>query len=631
MHLTWRDRLLQMPYLRDFSNWPSFDISVVEKGRRKQFLTNKSILIKALANTPYKTLCHEHCVSFSYITHLLDRCMGGESSATPPLTGGLIPYARVRANKRKATLGTFISPKGNQSAFRGLLSQVPNLHYKLEALLRADISDKPNAQNVTPAVFHGEFKRILEDQHWSHDTYPYTTASVASESCRRYYHALKNDLLLNTFSKKQLNPKPTYLPSPQRAFKRVEIDEQKVDLNSSIHLQLNDELIPLRISRVSLMLCVDTATDCYLGYHLALTEHPSQDDMLYLLNNIIKKWEPMTITTPGLSYAEGSGFPSMKTKGITFGRVCLDNALAHLANTVRTVICLKLGSTLCMGLPATPKARNWVEHAFAELNRATHRFKSTTGSNVCDTIKESFNNSKKIPSTSLRSFEEALSVVLSEHNIIPQARLAGATPLELLNDHLDHHYIRKMPRAYGMDWSTFVFEEERLVHFKSKDNRMPFINFKGVRYSDPCLANSLIVGKKIRVRFDRRDIRLLKAYTVHGDYLGYIRAPLSWQRFSHSIRTRRRIMQFTRSTKRVSKDILANYFNHLLNLKRSPKSSLDLVRVYREFTENGLKLDLAGQGLNNTSPQREEGEKPKYPSQPEEVLPWEIDWVRALR
>ena len=350
-------------------------------------------------------------------------------------------------------------------------------------------------------------------------------------------------------------------------------------------MELNNELIPLRLSRVALLKAIDVSTNCCLGYHLALTHDPNQDDLLQLLDNITKRWMPIELTTSGIEYIPGSGFPTMwgdEFLHLTFGNIHLDNALMHMAETVKSLVCDVYGSTLHLGLPKHPKGRNWIEAAFNKINKTTHRFNSTTGSHPKDSIKESLKNFKKPPVLTLKTFEEALSVVIAEHNITPRKETGYAAPLSLLRSHIENHYIRLLPERHDQHWSPFEGQKQCPVIFLKNEQRAPFIRFLNVRYDGQCINNKHHIHKKIVIRFDRRDIRSAKAYTLEGEFLGILFAPRSWQRFAHSIATRRLIIKQTAEWKNKSKDPLAQYFHNLLIDKKSPSSALEIIRIVRE-------------------------------------------------
>ena len=395
MRLTWREQISQNPHLQDIKNWPSIDIGTLPRSHRKPYLTNRKIVAKVLSGVPAKDVANEYGVSKNKISRLLSRCLSENDVNGPALTDGLIPHKRLSEHKRRSKLATLLAPIGNQNSFKYLLDNVPGLRLNLDAMMLNRIKDKPTAQVVTPYSVFGEFKRVLKEANWPGDQYPYTTAKCGYESVRRYFH-----LRLNELRAEHLNKKAILKESIKRVInplQSIEIDEQLVDINTTIHIEVGDILIPLRISRASLLLAIDTTTTCALAYHLSLSRSPDQDDVLQLFANITRAWEPLDLKTPGLSYFPGSGFPSMwgdEYSHLTFEEVKLDNALIHLANTVRTEICYKHSATLHLGLPKSPKTRNFVEAAFRSINRAVHRFPSTKGSHPMDSKRESSKNLK---------------------------------------------------------------------------------------------------------------------------------------------------------------------------------------------------------------------------------------------
>ncbi len=155
----------------------------------------------------FKKIAHEHHLTASAVSKLMTRCLGGEYTTPPPLTKGLIPYQRIKLNTRKTPLSTILEPKGPQNSFFELLNQVPNIRFNLDRMLKASHSDKPYAQNITPAILHGEFKRVLAEENWPMDRYPYTEESLAYESVRRYYHKQKLAFEVERLNKKIINLK----------------------------------------------------------------------------------------------------------------------------------------------------------------------------------------------------------------------------------------------------------------------------------------------------------------------------------------------------------------------------------------------------------------------------------------
>ena len=586
MYLTWRERLERHPELKDFGAWPIIDLDSITTRHRQQFNQNKAIVLQGLQGIPFVKIAKHFNLPASSITRKMDRCLGGNEFQPPLLTQGLIPHAKVTQGQRREALPTFSEPSGPQFAFTALLRDIPALPRKLDEMINAKLKDARYAQTLTPATFHGEFKRILIEEGHPTDQYPYTTQKMAAESVRLYFHQRLK--ALRTLRDRPI-PTPTHQTANNlsyRALQTIEIDEHTLDLHQTIHLDLNDELIPLRLSRLQVIVATNVDTDCVMGYHLALSQSPNQQDMLQLLDNCVQPWKPMRLKTPGLAYESGACFPSGLGKDfpVSLHTIKLDNALAHLAHSVQTAICDQQAATFCLGRGRTPKTRRWVEDLFNRVNtQLTHRYASTTGSHPKDPVKESLKNIKKPPVVTLRMLDEALSVILTKHNVTRKKHLGQATPLELYQAHFKNHYIRYLPEQLRSQWHPFM--ETKTVPLKCLryDHRPPHINFQGVRYRGEKLLEAAPTHNKIIIEYDRRDIRWLNARTLNGKDLGRLAAPQSWLRFSHGIATRQLINKKVKQHQYHGRDPLAEHFRYLLEQKGSPKIALQMVRVYDEF------------------------------------------------
>lgn len=298
----------------------------------------------------------------------------------------------------------------------------------------------------------------------------------------------------------------------------------------------------------------------------------------------------MTLTTPGFEYTPGACFPSGLPGAlpVTFGTIQLDNALAHFAQSVTDALCRQQVSSLSYGLPGQPKTRRWIEAVFNYVNsHISHRYASTTGSRPNDRIKESSSNSRQQPVLTIRILEEALSIVLSQHNTVARKHLGGANPLDLIAHHCRQHYVRYVPELLRRHWQPFMAEKKVRIKWLKHEQRNPHINFYGVRYKGTGLNRAALRNKEIIVRFDCRDIRVLNAYTMDGQEIGELQAPRSWQRFKHSLATRKKINKLLKQKMFSERDALANHFRYLLEHKGMEKSALQILRVFQEYTEDG--------------------------------------------
>ena len=580
--MKWRERLAQRPSLRQFERWPVIGWDSLHKEQRKGFLRNQRIVQAVLDGNSLRKVAERFSLSESRISQILNRCLGG-NDAEPPLTQALIPYGMVTPKQRKRPLPTFTQPSGTTGSFKVLLQIAPGLARGLDDFIIAKLKDADYAQRLKLNGFFGEFKRLLSEAHWPVNCYPYTTDKCAYESVRVYFHDRVDALTLE-----RLRPikAPIHINNtqPLRPLRAIQIDGHTLDLSNHIHLQLNDELIPLRLSRACVLVAVDVDTHCILGYHLALTRIPNHQDMLSLIDRCIHPWKPLKLITPGFSYTPGACFPSgfAESFPISFGTVQLDNALTNHSHAVSELLCEQFGATMHYGFPAMPTVRALIESVFKYISEhGTHRFAATSGSYPTDPIKESRKNRKRIPTTCLRTLDEALSLLLTEYNVRNQVPLGS--PQELFQHLCKTKYIRYEPKYAREQYELMTGMESRPIHC---DQKKAYINFYYDRYQGPGLQHALKYEKKIIVRFYRKDIRTLQAYSVQGMPLGLLYCSPPWRRFAHSLPTRQVIYHHYKKQHFHSRDLLAGYLRMLLENKGKPQIALQLLRVYDEFTQD---------------------------------------------
>jgi hypothetical protein len=600
MHIGWRERLQAEPGLRQIARWPMIPLDTLPATQRKPFLRNQQIVAQALAGAHVRQIARSFNVSPGRVSQVLNRALGGDQDTPPALMAGLVPYKRLCDHTRRQPLPTLGRPRGPACAFNALLTELPTLRQALDDMIEANLKNAPYAQRVTPQAFHGEFKRVLSEIHWPRDQYPYTDASLAYQSVRRYLHQRTNELKLARVRKQHAKTRIIVRDRVRfRAQRAMQIDEHTLDLRKRVHLLLDGNLMPLSMGRATVLVAVDVDTTCVLGYFLAPTRAPNQQDMLTLFDRCLSPWHPLSLATPGLRYAPGACFPSGLPAAfpISFGAVHLDNAWMHRARSVMAFVCETYGGSLHRGLPANPKVRQLVESLFNYIEKHLgHRMPSTTGSHPRDPIREARKNQKHPPLVTFQTVDEAISVVLTEYNVTPRPALGGATPLELFEYQCQNHYLRYVPPWLSQQWQPLIGSVILPVRWYKAEHRAPLVNFMYARYQGPGLFKVAAKDNRVRVEFDRRDLRTLHAYSLAGKDLGELIVQSTWRRFPHTLATRQWIHKNSKAFRLNMRDPLTSFFRLLLEDRANLSSGLSLLRVYSEFTygqdtEPGLILD----------------------------------------
>lgn len=583
MYLSWKKRLEQNPSLKDINYWPGIDIITLKKTNSKKFIRNKIIVSRVILGEKICKVAEDFPVSRQYISYLLNRCLAGFDYEEPNLTAGLVPNAKLYNGQRKSKL-SINSNSGARGSFQYILNKHPDIKMELDSMIKAYVTDSVYGQNLTPGVFHKKFLELLVQKNWPTNKYPFDKGNLASETCRKYFHKQSQK-----FSLPKIDQREIVIPNKtlkKYCFEEVEIDSQLMDINCNIVVEVDGMKSTLRISRLTLIMAVDVASNCILAYHISYSKEPTQYDLLSLLVNIHSEWEPREICIPNTSYEPGACLPGALSKdfrSLGIGILKLDNALCHHAYSIKDYMCDELATTLNFGLPATPRSRNAIEYAFNRLNKFLHRFKSTTGSHHKDPNRESARLQKKPPLLNIKELEDFLSIILTGHNVMPQKVLRGKTPLDVLKEQFEQFPLLLNFKADSNKRNPFEIIERVKVYGYKKERKSPVVSFKGMKYRGPGINDIELFGKEIIILVDVKDIRAVKASTYDGKYLGELVAPKSWQNLPLSLTTYQKISKTINRKKLLSQDYQSGYFESLLKDKHQPKKATEIIRVTREF------------------------------------------------
>lgn len=379
----------------------------------------------------------------------------------------------------------------------------------------------------------------------------------------------------------------------------IQIDEQLLDAFTSIDLGVGRHVKRHRMSRATLLLALDYSSTCILGHHVAYTAHVNTDDMLGLLESIYKPFELTEPLSAGLEMPPGPWFPNQLDLDAIplLGSVCMDNALVHHANLVTDVICNRLGASTHLGHPASPLARHIVERVFHYINLSgTHRLPSTTGSHTRDTKKEPRKHKKKPPVITIKQLEDILKVVIAEYNTRARAHLEMFSPIERFKYLADQDSVLKVPAKIMQEASFFVDSKVVKIRQSSKETRRPWINAHGMRYTLGTEVHEQRLPCTATIKFDRRDIRSVRAYDDKGINIGDFWLPKRYQSAPISAH----VLKWLRAESRINQRHECDGITALLNdLKSGNLKPQDATRVARLLAGTSAPTELASNEANN--------------------------------
>ncbi|WP_353214947.1 hypothetical protein [Salinisphaera hydrothermalis] len=583
---SWQDQLVMRPELVAVSDWPLPPASIdLDRRRRQQFDTRRNIVVAVVEKGHFpRIVARDFRISTSQVYYLLNRCLASDGDALPALAHGFIPSKNIRPYTRAKSTRSVGGP-GLAGAFKQLLSQTPGLTSYLDKLLKSNLGARGARPSFSQHQIHKAFLQFLVDEGAIADDYPFNTQGQARESLRRYVRERTQAILAERASSKRRTEFTRLLSAGLFApMERFEFDEHLADVQLQLTLRhLGGWNTTLRVRRFWLLLVLDAASKTCVGYTFGYSQNITQENVLEALASVNAPWQPKALTSPGLAYPPGAGLPAGLIPGCAHAvplMVSLDNAWAHHSKSVRSMITQKWRAASEYGLPAVPTARAIVENVFARLESMVHALPGTTGSHVRDPLRS---GSRTLPPISVEHFEELIDVVISTYNASPRSDLGGQTPIESLEQACTDQICLRHLSPLDRDRSSFFESGEDLyVHGDLKSGVRPYVNWCYARYKGPGLdQNAGLIGQRVHVTFDRRDIRELRLWSGDGRPLGSINVSGFWRGFAHSAALRRQAMRIVRKRQSDTHNPLVAYLDHLLDHRKVASSALDLLQLYR--------------------------------------------------
>lgn len=576
----WRARLNDEPELWDFNNWGTIDSSSLKSKREEKHNRNVRIVKAVLDKKSITSVADQNGVSKGFVTQIMDRCTEESEDGEKLLIAGLIPYRRLKKYERSIPVSRY-KEIGDQGSWNVTFINYPLAISTVLTRLKKSLNREKNAEVMTKASTHRLLLRQLISSGHNGSDFPFSGDREGYVSFCKHYDQWVGEITM---------PKPHWdagliKTSNLRAYDEIQIDEQSLDLTVSHDFFLDGRLVAARLSRISIIVAIDVATGAVIQYHVCVTAAPSHEDVIFLLHKMREPWRPKKLLQDHLRFTPEAGFPTSTDdiyQLVCPGVIKLDNALAHHANRVRKVICSDFHSTMNLGRRRKPKDRNLIEGFFNILNTLTHRYDSTTGSSPTDPIKEPPKNYKTPPILNIDYFEEHLEIFISAYNAKPHSNQNGFTPLESLSIQakkyplpIDYTYREKRE-------SAFFDSKECIVRQNKKNRRRPHINFATLTYRGACLCDAGLVGKKVRVKYDIRDVISVKVFDLNGKLLGDIFCQKSRQGSPLSLRSLQHMNRYTNKHKGVAIQTIDEYFEALSEEVQKPIVATEMVRISRE-------------------------------------------------
>jgi len=596
--------------LRDLTTWPTVDHTHLPEAEKATYLRRLAAISRYIEKPDISAsiIARETGVDRKTLSRLVKRCIALHPDGRIFGFRALLQFVRVKTYVRimhAPTGGQQSSRGGRSGAFTQLMERYPDL----EAFLRKQAKQRVRAsgrREVKPTArrIHQQFLVCCREQGIAADEYPFNQDLLGFRSMEKFLKKLISasfvDAVVDAGGDKAAAPWPREEEAVKvpilRPFEVVEFDGHRIDVRLTLVIDDPYGLETLvELSRIWILPIEDIGSRAILGYSLALGGGYGQDDVMEAVERALVPHRRRQLRIPGLRYSERGGFPSEVFPELayaTWEEFRFDNAKAHLTDRVLGTLSEVVGCWPDAGPPADPNQRPYIERFFEILaGHFAHHIPGTTGSNP-DDIRRKLGD----PSGDLRllirlhDLEEIIDVLLSNYNGEPHGGLGGRTPLEALQNHLNKNQGFVQALCLAQRENLYLLYDSRIVTVRGDvvEGVRPHVNFEGVRYSSEALSgNPGLIGKRLRLYYNRKDLRTVKVYFEDGQEFGILYAARPWSLTQHSLRLRKDILRMRR-LRQLDYDDTENpvevYLQHMRGQAKHGKRSADAYAKARKDT-----------------------------------------------
>ncbi len=536
--------------LRDLSAWPSVDMSALSEDDQANFVARQAAIELYIQNPNLSLIAirDQTGVDPKTVYRMMDRCLSKHADGRIYGFRGAIPYARLKQYERVHSVNRYDGAQGVglAGAFGLLLQRYPSIEKLLlrHAKQRHKVIDDAREVRKSIKRIHKTFLEECRNAGVKPDEYPLNQAMAGLRSLASYFKRYDNQTFesaARSAGVDRVGPAaPAEIeqaPPATRAFEVVEFDGHKIDLRVTVRVidPFGFETL-LELTRIWILVLLDVASRAVIGYKVALSKEYNKDDVAGALQAALIPFRPRQYKIPGLAIRSSGGYPSAvlpQTQFACWEWFRFDGAKSHLAADTLMRLNQIVGCWPDNGPAAEPDVRPFIERFFQLVaENFAHRLPGTTGSNpqsIEKALSDPNGDTKLL--VELDELEDMIEVLIGDYNGESHGGVSNRTPLEAMAQLLarDQGYLRALPRVVRQN--LCLLQEARIVTIKGSiaPGLRPHINFLEVRYTNDILSSSPgLIGKKLRIYFDVRDIRSVKAFFEDGAELGVLSAARPW-------------------------------------------------------------------------------------------------------
>lgn len=542
--------------------WPELPEGIVEEEFRELFNQRCEAVKMYLDNELGADIQRITNVHKTTLPSLLQKCLELGPDGNILGFNALIPFIRTKDYVRTAN----VKPKfkEDQGGLSGLLQQTlnkyPDLAKKLKNLIlkKNSLGMNTHEKKIPAKQLHQVFIKYLREKGVQDTDWPFNTKHLGINSIRKHVNHVLDQHFSRGVRVREEQDSIAHLAigtgddrflSFEEPFDAVQFDAYNIDAIFSVDFVTPEAYeIDLQLDRLWLITLIECVSRAILAYAVIYRSQISATDLLDVLRNAIDPPPRVEINIHELSYPENAGLPHEvipECKGVVWNTIFLDGALAHLAKIIQNDVRDSLGISINWGPVAHFERRSIQERFFEKVaTDLFQRLPSTTGSNP---KKGRAKNAEGIAvKYKIRAdeIEQLLAIYVAQNNATPNEGTSYLSPLEILkfffHDQKDHFLPRRLPKHTGQSSNPIPIIREVVVRGGKASGRRPYIVFERERYTSGVLSQAAgLVGKRLRIHIDPRDLRQVRAFLPNAAELGFLKVMGRWQYTKHSWKTRK--------------------------------------------------------------------------------------------
>jgi len=628
--------------LADCRNWVRVDLTDWSDEQSLRYTRLKELIQKYLGWEPMKEALARYKVTYEQLLRALNRCVALAGDGKPYGWRALEPYCHTVEYSRHSPVCAMeaITRGGYAGALGALFNRQPQIQEMLDQyLLTAKRADSVPESRVRLHAAHRYFLTLCEGIPVLPHQWPFCTERLGAGAIAAYVRSFW-DLHYDEIVEQQFGERAKAKSKTGRGIRSrlratrpydvVELDEHKAHFIGTIGIPTSKGTRWCPIRRVTIILLVDRVSGVVLGYTVIFRREAKAHDVTLAIARAVGPTALRTFSLEGLTYPEGSGFPSGSIPACErcgWSLLLVDNALAHYAHEILGRVRSAVGCAANFGSVRRFERRPIAELVFNELSRAGfHRIPSTTGSNAQDSLRKNAESAAKKHRMSMDAILDLIELVIASYNAKQGKTNFGIGGLDYLREvTADASFLPpQLPKPMPEDVPLHLAIERGRVAGRRETGVRPYIALDEVSYTNPTLANRWdLIGEPILKHIDESNLQRFDAFLADGTPLGTVEAMGRWAESPHSREARRQINALVRSGELVLQrgenpvvawlKALANAAVNKNRNDRRPKVTEEASQLAEEMRQNAVDIPTVeltpAEPISHVTPPTSDGAK----------------------